>query len=92
MLGLQKDLGYDKMLTVEPLGLSGGLAVLWKGCFKVDILSSDKRIIDLCVTFGSIKFFLTCVYGDPVRERRQAVWEKIITIGHQERLGCWRPV
>ena len=28
--GLQKSLGYDKLFTVEPVGLSGGLAVMWK--------------------------------------------------------------
>lgn len=81
MLGLQKDLCYDKMFTVAPIGLSGGLAVFWKDCYKVEVLSADKRIIDLSVKFGSVIFFLTCVYGDPVRERRHTVWEKLESIG-----------
>ena len=49
MLWLQKNLGYDKIYTVEPLGLSGGLAVLWKNSYDVEILSGDKRIIDMKV-------------------------------------------
>ena len=81
MLGLQKTLGYNKMFTVAPIGLSGGLAVFWKDCYKVEILSSDKRIIDLKVEFGSIQFFLTCVYGDLVRENRHHVWERLENIG-----------
>lgn len=47
----------------------------------VEILHSDKRIIDLKITIGSLVFFLSCAYGDPVRERRKVVWDKLIDIG-----------
>lgn len=66
MKSLQQNLGYDHLITLEPLKLSGGLAVLWKDYYAVSVIWSDKRIIDLEVKFGSIKFFLTCVYGDLV--------------------------
>lgn len=69
--GLKKTLGYDQLVTVEPEGLSGGLAVLWKDSYQVDVISKDKRIIDLKVTIGSTSFFLSCVYGNPVRARRR---------------------
>ena len=81
MVGLQKDFGYDEILTVDPIGLSGGLAVMWKGCYKVDVLEADKRIIDLHVTAGSLGFYLSCIYGDPVRARRSLVWDRLSTIG-----------
>ncbi|XP_013589191.1 PREDICTED: uncharacterized protein LOC106297509 [Brassica oleracea var. oleracea] len=81
MIGLQKTLGYDRMFTVAPEGLSGGLTVLWKDCYKVEILSSDKRLIDMSVEMGSLFFFLSCVYEDPVRDRRQLVWDKLVNIG-----------
>lgn len=54
------------MITVEPEGLSGGLALLWKNSYPVTVLSSDKIIIDLKISFGSISYFMSCVYGDPV--------------------------
>lgn len=73
VLGLKKILGYDHLVTVEPVGLSGGLAVMWNDSFQVEVLSSDKRIINLKVKFGSSSFFLTCIYGDPVVARRQEV-------------------
>lgn len=78
---LQQTLGYDKLVIVEPIGLSGGLVVMWKSCFDVEILSSDKRIIDMKVSIGSITFFFTCVYGDPVRARRREVWNRLVHIG-----------
>ncbi|KAF2548280.1 hypothetical protein F2Q70_00022416 [Brassica cretica] len=71
MLGLKKSLGYDQLFMVESVGLSGGLAMLWKDSYQVDVLSSDIRIIDLKVTCGVLSsFFLTCVYGDPVQAKR----------------------
>ena len=79
--GLQQSLGYDHLFTVEPVGLSGGLAVMWKDSYSVSVLSSDKRIIDMEVKLGSIKFFLTCVYGDPVTAKRQEVWDRLVDIG-----------
>lgn len=83
MSGLQKELGYDKIFTVELIGLSSGLAVtvMWKDSYKVEVLSGDKRIIDLKVSYGSSSFFLTCVYGDPVRAHRQEVCDRLVDIG-----------
>ena len=54
---------------------------MWKGCYKVDVLEADKRIIDLHVTAGSLGFYLSCIYGDPVRARRSLVWDRLSTIG-----------
>lgn len=79
--GLRKRLGYDHVITVEPVGLSGGLAVMWKDSYQVVVLSSDKRIIDLKVTCGASSFFLSCVYGDPVMARRQEVWDRLTALG-----------
>lgn len=81
MIDTQRELGYDHLITVEPVGLSGVLAVMWKQCYKVTVLQEDKRIIDLQVQMGSLVFYLTCVYGDPVKEKRQAVWERLSDIG-----------
>ena len=30
---------------------------------------------------GSLTFFLSCIYGDPVRARRNLVWDRITSIG-----------
>ena len=33
------------------------------------------------VSYGSLSFFLSCVYGDPVVARRKAVWDRLVAIG-----------
>ncbi|KAL1225016.1 hypothetical protein V5N11_002795 [Cardamine amara subsp. amara] len=79
--GLKNGLGYDELVTVEPVGLSGGLAVMWKSSYKVEVLFADQRIIDLKIQVGSMIFFMSCIYGDPVREMRNHVWEQITSTG-----------
>lgn len=74
-------MGYDQQITVDPVGLSGGLALMWKYSYKVVMLECDKRLIDLKVSYGSMVFFLTCVYGDPVTARRKVVWDRLENIG-----------
>ncbi|KAL0751744.1 hypothetical protein Bca101_033747 [Brassica carinata] len=81
IIGLKDILGYDKVFTVEPVGLSGRLALFWKTSLDVDILSANKRIIDLKVKIGSLSFYVSCMYGDPIRARRNFVWNQLSTIG-----------
>lgn len=78
---LKESFGYGKLFTVEPLGLSGGLAVFWKECYKVNVLSLSSRVIDLKVKLGLLSFFITCVYGDPVRALRNKVWKSLAQMG-----------
>ena len=54
---------------------------MWKDSYKVVILERDKRLIDVKVSYGSMVFFLTCVYGDPVTARRKEVWNRLEDIG-----------
>ena len=81
MVGLQKTLGYDQLITVDPVGLSGGLALMWKDSYKVTVLSVDKRIIDVKVLSGQTTSFMSCVYGDHVVARRKAVWDRLVNTG-----------
>lgn len=45
------------------------------------MVSSDKRLIDMKVKFGSCTFFLSCVYGDPIVAKRKEVWDRLVGIG-----------
>lgn len=74
-------LGYHSLKTVEPLGRSGGLAVMWKNSCKVEILQANRRLIDLKVRWRDKEFFLSCVYGYLVRSKRSGVWERLTRIG-----------
>ncbi|EFH70166.1 predicted protein [Arabidopsis lyrata subsp. lyrata] len=73
-------MGYKNAHIVDPEGLSGGLALFWKDSYNVEILFSDSRIIDAKVKLGSLIFYISCVYGDPVAHLRQIVWDKLIDI------------
>lgn len=79
-VNIQRSLGYDQAHIVDPIGLSGGLALFLKSSFEVEVLSSSVRIIDVKVKLGSMIFFISCVYGDPVQHLRQNVWDALIDI------------
>ncbi|KAG7585295.1 Ribonuclease H domain [Arabidopsis thaliana x Arabidopsis arenosa] len=78
---VQRWMGYDHSHIVDPVGLSGGLALFWKNSYEVEVINSDHRVIDVKVKLGSLSFFISCVYGDPASHLRQAVWDKLIDIG-----------
>ena len=42
----QSSLGYDHFFLVDPVGLSGGLALFWRSKYEVEVLSASSRIID----------------------------------------------
>lgn len=44
---------------------------------------SYNRCIDTKVKVGSFVFFMTFVYGDPVKQHRRLVWDKIKTLCSQ---------
>lgn len=70
-------LGYDEMQIVSPIGFSGGLFVFWKSYVSVQCISADARLIDLFVEYKSFKFYLSCVYGNPIPHLRHYLWERL---------------
>ena len=82
------EFGYDNLFTVEPLGLSGGLALFYINDADVKIGFSNERMIDIEAKIEGHKVFTTFVYGDPVVEFREAVWERLMRISLQ-RTGPW---
>ena len=84
----QFEFGYNKLFTVEPEGRSGGVALFYLDSFDVTVLYSNNRMIDIEATIEGHKVFITFVYGDPVVEYRDNVWE-CLTRMSLTRTGPW---
>lgn len=76
-----QDLGFTNQFTVPPLGLSGGLALLWKEGINIELLDSSPNLIDSKITLKSISSFVSFIYGPPQTENRAAFWSQMTTIG-----------
>ena len=88
MQNIQVDQGYDHLFTVKSLGQSRGLALFLMDDLQVNVLFSDNWMIDVDEIIGRVKVFMTFVYGDPVLERREKIWEcltRFVTV----RYGLW---
>lgn len=59
---------FDNCLTVDSVGLSGGLMLLWKGELDLSVLSFSLGHIDSCVRSrnGNFVWRFTGFYGNPV--------------------------
>lgn len=70
---IQAGLGFDRLFTVEPLGLIRVLALFSMDEFQINVLFTNNKIIDIEAVIDGIKVFLTFVYGDPVLKCRDQV-------------------
>lgn len=57
LVDLQTWLGYDRIMTVNPIGYSGGLALMWKNSVHIDFKFVDKHLVDFYVKYGNERFF-----------------------------------
>ncbi|XP_024010239.1 LOW QUALITY PROTEIN: uncharacterized protein LOC112085271 [Eutrema salsugineum] len=78
---MQVNLGFDSLLTVDPLGNSGGLALFYSKDFPVKILHQDDRLFDVETIIDGNRVCMSFVYGDPVVKNREYVWERLSRIG-----------
>lgn len=89
LVDLQVWLGYDRIMTVNPIGYSGGLALLWKDSVNISFKFVDKHLVDFGVQRGNDVFFVSCIYGEPVKKDRPRLWERLSRIGvHRKEPWC----
>uniref|UniRef100_A0A0D3BQJ0 DUF4283 domain-containing protein n=1 Tax=Brassica oleracea var. oleracea TaxID=109376 RepID=A0A0D3BQJ0_BRAOL len=70
------------------VGRSGGLALFYMNDAEVQIEFSNERMIDIAAKIEGQKVFIIFVYGDPVVEYRELVWERLMRISLR-RSGAW---
>lgn len=65
----------DSCLGVEPVGIGGGLAMLWKDNSSLSLRSYFKNHIDMNFIEGNAVIWrLTCIYDEPVTYLRDTTW------------------
>lgn len=79
--GYQDHFGYDNLVTVDPIGTSGGLTLYFNNESQVQVLYSSNRMIDVEAVALGKSVFMTFVYGDPVQGLREQVWERLTRYG-----------
>ncbi|XP_074363910.1 uncharacterized protein LOC141704586 [Apium graveolens] len=73
---LSSKLGFSNYFSVDRQGRGGGLAVFWKHNVRCSIFVSSQNHIDVVIKeINSVSWRLTCFYGFPERERKQAFWD-----------------
>ena len=77
----QSHFGFDSLVTVDPNGMSGDLALFYNNEYEVKILYSTNIMIDIEAVAKGKLVFLTFVYGEPVQRLREQVWERLIRFG-----------
>ena len=81
-------LGFDYVKCVSPVGIGGGIALFWNKNVDVTFYTVDGRLIDCKINNIATSFYLSCVYGNPIRSLRHILWEKIERIA-TSRVGPW---
>lgn len=80
-MDFQELLEYNRVYTIDPIGRSGELALFWKNSVDLEFLFADKNMLDIKVEFGSVRRFVSCIYGDSAGKIRHLLWERLYRIG-----------
>ncbi|XP_026417072.1 uncharacterized protein LOC113312539 [Papaver somniferum] len=74
---------FPNMRFLQPIGLSGGLALLWKNGFICDVLSCEDNMIHVAVQCdpSQPELLLSCMYGYCDYSKKKVQWEFIKDIG-----------
>ncbi|KAG7599472.1 Reverse transcriptase domain [Arabidopsis suecica] len=88
VLDVAAQLGYEFVKCVSPVGIGGGLALMWKKTISVCFYDVTPRIIDCKISNKDVSFYFSCVYGHPNRKLRHVLWEKLERIS-LNRKGPW---
>lgn len=87
MEAIQMKLGFEGMFVVEPVGRSGGLAMLWRDTVDIVLKSWSQNLIDVEAKTDSVtSWWLTGIYGEPVRARRKKMWDLVRCLARDSNL------
>lgn len=70
-------LDYDYVKCVSPLGIGGGLALMWKKHDSVTLYDIDEHLIDCKIINKDVSYYFWCIYGHPIRKLKHILWERL---------------
>ncbi|XP_074355881.1 uncharacterized protein LOC141695541 [Apium graveolens] len=84
---VKNKLGYEGLITVDPIGKSGGLALMWTEKDQAELLSLSQNHIDVkvCLT-DMMEWRLTGFYGEPDRSKRRSTWNLLRNLARDANL------
>ncbi|KAH9707854.1 hypothetical protein KPL70_012694 [Citrus sinensis] len=81
--------GFDKSFRVEAEGFSGGIWVLWKDIFQVEIVASHSQFVHLRISNNNnVLSWLTAIYASPNPGLRKYLWSELDNLA-QTVYGPW---
>lgn len=84
---LSSKFGYENCWSVDVIGRSGGLALLWNRCVQCTVVDTDNNYIDAhIVGRNNQEWRLTGFYGFPERSRRRESWELLKSLSAKSAL------
>ena len=84
---VKQNLGFDGLITVDPIGKSEGLALMWKDKEQVEVRSYSKNHIDVKITSEDrYEWRLIGFYGEPDRAQRRRTWNLLRTLARDANL------
>lgn len=83
---LRVKLKFTNCFSVDYVGRSGGLAILWRNNISCSIVSYSNNHIDVHVFYSLGDWRITGFYGLPERGRRQLFWNLLHTLASQSSL------
>lgn len=74
---MKRRLKFQNCFAVDPIGLSGGLCILWKENVQIQIFQHTQNYIHSTVSFDNLKDEFDCsfVYGNPIYQQRKGLLE-----------------
>ncbi|KAF7127011.1 hypothetical protein RHSIM_Rhsim11G0149500 [Rhododendron simsii] len=82
---IRRRLHFSNGSYVDPIGLSGGLALWWKDGVDVDIRYKSRNLFSCIIKWPSMssKWLCSFVYAPPTWQQRVAFWDKLRRISEE---------
>lgn len=89
MCDVGAQLRFVSSVIVPPIGVGGGLVVLFKQYVQLSVFSQSAHPIDCNVGFNGLPFNFSFVYGHPNPSLRHHTWEKLVHLSLTRRQQPW---